>query len=94
MGSMAAQKKIKKLCKSFQLGFYDFTLSFNDLKQLLENPDSSREWYRMLSSISGIYLILNTVSGEQYIGSAYGKDGIWNRWKKYIKNQLVLRVHS
>jgi hypothetical protein len=40
----------------------------------------------MLNSISGVYLILDKHSGKQYVGSAYGKGGIWGRWKKYTKN--------
>ena len=53
---------------------------------MIDNPDSNREWHRMLSSISGVYLILNTATGQQYVGSAYGKGGIWQRWQYYSKN--------
>ena len=68
-------------------GFYDFVLSYDELCTMIANPDSNREWYRMLSSVSGVYLILDTKSGKQYIGSAYGKGGIWERWKVYAKSQ-------
>ena len=67
-------------------GFYDFSLSYHDLKLMIDNPDSNREWHRMLSSISGVYLILNKDSGQQYVGSAYGKGGIWHRWRYYSRN--------
>ena len=67
-------------------GFYDFVLSFSELKRLTNYPDSNREWFRMLSSISGIYLILDTKTGKQYVGSAYGQGGLWGRWKQYSKN--------
>jgi len=67
-------------------GFYDFVLSYQELKRMIDNPDSNREWHRMLSSIAGVYLILNKTTGQQYIGSAYGKGGIWQRWKAYAKN--------
>lgn len=67
-------------------GFYDFSLPYHDLKILIDNPDSNREWHRMLSSISGVYLILNKKTGQQYVGSAYGKGGIWQRWLNYSKN--------
>jgi hypothetical protein len=40
----------------------------------------------MLSSVSGVYLILDQRSGKQYVGSAYGKGGIWARWRSYAKN--------
>jgi hypothetical protein len=67
-------------------GFYDFVLSYHELKRMIDNPDANREWYRMLSSIAGVYLILNKRTGQQYVGSAYGKGGIWQRWKSYAKN--------
>jgi hypothetical protein len=67
-------------------GFYDFQLSFSKLQQIIQNPDSNRDWRTMLSSVSGIYLILDSKSGSQYVGSAYGKGGIWNRWAGYVKN--------
>lgn len=67
-------------------GFLDFTLTFNDLKRIVDNPDSNREWHRMLGSVAGVYLILDTVDGLQYIGSASGKDGIIGRWTDYAKS--------
>jgi len=80
-------------------GFYDFTLSYEELRTMVSNPDSNREWYRMLSSISGVYLILDTKNGKQYIGSAYGRGGIWGRWKSYVKyphgrNKLLVELLS
>lgn len=67
-------------------GYYDFTLTYAELAQIINNPDSNREWQRMLSSHSGVYLILDKKSGRQYIGSAYGRGGIWARWRTYVKN--------
>lgn len=52
----------------------------------MTNPDANREWRRMLASVAGVYLILDKETGYQYIGSAYGKAGIWGRWSKYIPN--------
>ena len=67
-------------------GYYDFTLTHSELVQMISNPDSNREWQRMLSSISGVYLILDEKTGRQYVGSAYGRGGIWARWKTYARN--------
>ncbi|WP_316674757.1 GIY-YIG nuclease family protein [uncultured Tolumonas sp.] len=67
-------------------GFYDFQLTYNELKVMISNPDSNREWFRMLSSTSGVYIILDSLTGQQYVGSAYGKGGIWQRWGFYAKN--------
>jgi len=66
-------------------GYYDFKLTYAELRTIVSNPDANREWHRMLSSISGLYVIVDTKSGKQYIGSAYGKDGIWGRWRQYAK---------
>ncbi len=66
-------------------GLLDFTLDYTELKKLGENRSANREWYLQLSSINGIYLILDKVTGNQYIGSAYGKEGVWQRWSEYSK---------
>lgn len=66
-------------------GFYDFVLRHDQLVRMVSNKESNREWYRMLSSVSGVYVILDTISGRQYIGSAYGAGGIWARWRQYAK---------
>ena len=44
----------------------------------------NKQWKMMLSNVYGVYLILDTITGQQYIGSAYGKDGLWGRWSNYI----------
>lgn len=67
-------------------GFYNFTLSYAQLTTMINNPDSNREWQRMLSSISGVYVLLDQLTGKQYVGSAYGKGGIWARWIRYVKS--------
>lgn len=66
-------------------GYDDIDLSFDELKKLITNPIANREWHRRLSAVSGIYLITNTKNGELYIGSAYGKEGIWGRWTEYVR---------
>lgn len=67
-------------------GFYDFTLSYPQLQKIAQHPDANREWVRMLRAVAGIYAILDTATGKLYIGSAYGLNGIWQRWKAYAKN--------
>jgi hypothetical protein len=63
--------------------YLDFTLTFRELKSLIDAPDANSEWRARLSSVAGVYLILATGSGKQYVGSAYGVEGIWGRWSKY-----------
>ena len=66
-------------------GLLDFVLTFEELKRLIDNPEANEDWKHQLSSVNGIYLILNSKNGEQYIGSANGKGGIWQRWSEYAK---------
>lgn len=40
----------------------------------------------MLASVAGVYLIVDSKTGRQYVGSAYGEDGIRGRWTQYVKN--------
>jgi len=64
-------------------GYLDFVLSFDELKQMISHPEANRIWHQMLSGVAGIYLITDNVSGQLYVGSAYGKEGILGRWKTY-----------
>ena len=43
------------------------------------------EWKKMLSAVNCIYIITDRKTGKNYIGSTYGKEGIWGRWKEYAK---------
>jgi hypothetical protein len=65
--------------------YLDIILEFNELKAIIENGDSNPIWKNKLSSVSGVYLILDSKEGNQYVGSAYGKEGIWGRWTEYAK---------
>jgi hypothetical protein len=40
-------------------------------------------WKAALGSVSGVYLITDALTGQHYIGSAYGEGGFWARWKTY-----------
>ena len=66
-------------------GFLDFILRFDELKTVIENPTANREWHRMLGLVAGVYLILDTATGRQYVGSAYGDGGIISRWSQYAR---------
>jgi len=64
-------------------GYLNFTLTFDELVQISKNQFSNRTWVEALKRVAGIYLILNTKDGTQYVGKASGKDGIWGRWLSY-----------
>jgi hypothetical protein len=40
-------------------------------------------WTEVLRNARGIYLLVHRESGQQYVGSAYGVDGFFGRWKNY-----------
>lgn len=42
------------------------------------------DWIGPLSSQKGVYLITDTKTMRRYVGSAYGADGIWQRWQCYV----------
>lgn len=56
-------------------------ISYYDLKRKIDNSD---DWCRALRSRKGVYLITDKNTGKQYVGSAYGKDGIFGRWVVYL----------
>lgn len=68
-------------------GLTNFIIDFQELEKIIKNPDANRDWKTHLSSVNGIYMILDKKTGNQYIGSAYGKNGIWQRWSTYVKNK-------
>jgi len=60
--------------------YNNVSLNWVELSSIVKNkPD---DWKTALSAINGIYLI-TIRDGRQYIGSAYGKNGIWGRWQSY-----------
>jgi len=77
---------LPKGCYDSFPGFEDFVLDYNSLKKIVENPDANRMWHIMLSSVAGVYLIVDTEDGKQYVGSAYGNEGILGRFKEYVRN--------
>ena len=66
-------------------GFENLVRSYDELKEIVENPDVYDSWHTALSSVYAIYLIVDTETGKQYVGSAYGKDGLLGRWTDYVQ---------
>ena len=65
-------------------GFDNVNISYQTLKYITDNNIPS--WKSALSNVKGVYLIVDTLTGKQYIGSAYGENCIWQRWTEYAKN--------
>lgn len=63
----------------------DMHLRFPDLKQIVENASQHGRWHDRLRAVQAVYLILDEQTGQQYIGSATGHDGLLGRWSDYAK---------
>lgn len=42
-------------------------------------------WREALRSVNGVYVLVCQDSGKQYVGSAYGQDGLWGRLIEYAR---------
>jgi len=62
-------------------GFQRVCLSKSQLDRVIINDVSS--WRSALSSVGGVYLIADIVTGKSYVGSASGENGFWARWSSY-----------
>lgn len=63
-------------------GFKNVDISFDDLEFLERSAMTS--WRTALSSVAGVYLISDVLTGKLYVGSATGEGGIWGRWIQYV----------
>lgn len=66
-------------------GFNDVLLTFPMLRTIVREQNPS--WRSALGNVAGVYLIVDNSSGLQYVGSAYGGVGIWQRWSNYAATQ-------
>lgn len=67
-------------------GFENLILTYDELKEIVENPTVYEAWHTALSSVNAIYLIVDRETGKQYVGSAYGKEGLLGRWACYVNS--------
>lgn len=74
----------KRVGLSDFLGFDKVNIDYEMLEHIVKENIFS--WKSALSKVKGIYLIVDSSSGKQYVGSAYGTDCIWQRWSNYAKN--------
>jgi hypothetical protein len=65
--------------------YSDVMLDFHELKEIIS--EEYGDWKLALSKTKGIYLISDTNTGKQYVGSAYGQNGIWERWHQYVNTE-------
>ena len=66
-------------------GYENAIYSFDELQEIVNDMGigAYEEHYNALSKVKGVYLIVDTTDGKQYVGSAYGDNGILGRWAIY-----------
>ncbi len=67
-------------------GYNQVRLKFGELRRIVELNLS--DWHQALCAVFGVYLISDTKNGGAYVGSAYGKDGLWGRWCCYASGDF------
>ena len=63
-------------------GYDNIRLDFSEMVRIFKTPFEN--WKDALSVINGIYVIADRSNGKLYVGSTYGKDGVWQRWMSYV----------
>ena len=66
-------------------GWTQVFISYKELQAIINHPDGNSDWYLFLSTHDGVYVIFDSSTGKNYVGSAYGKDGLWGRWSGYAR---------
>lgn len=61
-------------------GYENICKKYKELKQIIDMPI----WRNALSNVYGVYVLTDTHTGKVYVGSAYGENGIYSRWKTYL----------
>ena len=69
-------------------GFENLVLSYDELKEIVTNQAIYEAWHTAFSSVYAVYLIVDTVSGKQYVGSAYGDVETGHGGNKRMKELL------
>ena len=61
-------------------------LPFSTLKSILDS-EKYQDYKAALKGFKGVYCLTDKKANKFYIGSAYGKDGILQRWSSYIDSK-------
>lgn len=64
-------------------GYENVNICHDFLKEIINENEQS--WKTALSNVKGVYLITDKKTGKLYVGSAYGEEAFWTRWKCYIE---------
>ena len=61
-------------------GYANVNVSWRSLQNLITKVS----WRTALGNQKGVYLLIDSKTGKQYVGSAYGQDMLLGRWERYI----------
>lgn len=70
-------------------GYNRVVWDFPTMQEYMNKPEEYEEIEKALKEVFAVYLVVDPVSGKYYVGSAYGKDGLFGRWKKYAVTKGV-----
>lgn len=65
-------------------GYNRVVWNFTSMKSYLKGD--YEEIHAALKEVYAVYLVTDTKTGKYYVGSAYGKDGLYGRWLTYAKH--------
>lgn len=68
-------------------GYENVIWNYSQLETYVKNPEWYEDIVSALSRVNGVYLIVDKKDSKQYIGSAYNEEGIWGRWRDYVKSE-------
>lgn len=77
--------------------YHDFILDRSQFELIFK--EEFTEWKKALSAVNCVYLITDKSTGMQYVGTTYGRSGIWGRWEGYFKtihngNKMLIELTS
>ena len=64
-------------------GYNRVVWDFKTMQEYVLNSDKYEEIANALKEVYAVYLVVDSTTGKYYVGSAYGKDGLFGRWKTY-----------
>jgi hypothetical protein len=76
-------KPVTELRTEFKEPEFPGFLNFVEQLSMLDRLPAS--WVETLRSSGGVYLLTCPRTGEQYVGSATGEGGFWQRWQEYAR---------
>ena len=64
-------------------GYNRVVWDFKTMQDYLTHADQYEEIANALKEVYAIYLVVDSQTGKYYVGSAYGKNGLFGRWLTY-----------